>query len=242
MNINSNSNDLRDEPAAQPKARPVKQRDNIEDDITNVPLKYPKSMEVVSELLQDNKVTISAGEELAIKLQEGVDRDDTRFRKEQEEARALKFENDGPLAEYLRSAKPKDLAAALDRNMKLSHIAIDKKLDENPEVIKHFSKEIAQKMRDVGVALEERIRQRSTFSGKMMQKVGDYAAVAANAFKKLFGKKVDDPKLANACAECHTKMEVIKEKSPHAASVGDFASKVLDAKLDKSHSNTKSRN
>ena len=132
------------------------------------------------------------------------------------------------LWKYLKSAKSKDLAASLDRNMKHHNITIPQNLTIDDSMKKNFSPEVLAKMEEVGRELEKRIAQRSTFSGKFRQKVGDYSAIVAHAFKKLFGKKVDDPNLKKACDEYN-------KNSPHlegekAKNVGKFVAQALHSK------------
>lgn len=138
------------------------------------------------------------------------------------------FGNNSNLSKYLASADSKDLAVSLDRNMKDHNITIPQKLTIADSMKKNFSPEVLAKMEEVGQELEKRIAQRSTFAGKFRQKTGDYAAIVIHAFKKLFGKKVDDPNLRKACEEYN-------ENSPNlegeqAKNVGKFVAQVLTSK------------
>ena len=169
--------------------------------------------------------------DLAEAIKKSAKDDDMRAREEaaqEREAQSMRFDNDGALGKYILKTPAKDLAVALDRHVKSFSVDVGKQVDH--EVTQHFSPEILNKMEEVGRALSERFKQRSTMTGKVIQKIGDYAAFAANAFKKLAGKKVDDPALAAACKEVSEKMQKIKEKGPDTKSIGDFTSKVLEGR------------
>lgn len=138
------------------------------------------------------------------------------------------FGEKSDLWKYLESANSKDLAASLDRNMVHHNITIPKDLIIDDSMKKSFSPQVLAKMEEVGRELEKRIEKRSTFAGKFRQKTRDYSAIVIHAFKKLFGKKVDDPNLKKACDEYN-------KNSPHlegeqAKKVGKFVAHVLSSK------------
>ena len=128
----------------------------------------------------------------------------------------IKFYEYGPMAEYLKSADAKTLAKSIDRNMKVPGVALDKNINQYHDLLNVMPASMIEKMHAVGQELQKRLDARMKFSGRLVQDTGDFGAKVANAFSKLFGKKLDDKKLEAACNEYHEKASKIEEISPTA--------------------------
>ena len=173
---------------------------------------------------------------------------DERIRIDAEHTKKARFNPDGPLATYLKSADAKILAKELDRNMRGNHVTLD---NESPAydtigekdaapystvaVRQFYPKEVVEKMEQVGMEVTKRQKERSTFVGAVVQKIGDYANVTLNVFSKLFGKKVDNPALKAAINECAKKRAEISKhparKNKKVDDLGKFTSQVLQSRL-----------
>lgn len=164
-----------------------------------------------------------------------------RIQERKEQEQSLSFKKDGALAAYLESADAKTLATNLDRNMRNNNIGVDDLFEIDHKIQVLFPESALAKMQEVGKELQRRQEGRSTFVGKVKQKAEDYVAIVINAFSKLTGKKVDDPKLDAAMKEYASKIQDIEkhlatetEKDQKGAKqLGKFVDQVLVSQQEK---------